>query len=393
MSTTSNDAYRDELFRAYQEALHEGPATKARASKAAARADMNRELSRPVGQQVPMENDYPTGDAPGQVRFLKSSESLRSVIGRGEPSEDVGLGRWLRAMVTGDWSDMPAATKAMGVGDLGGYVVTEQISTRVIDFARNAARVMQAGALTVPMAGTVLKIPRVLNEPVGEWKAENAALASESDLNLDAVTLTAKTLMAIVTLSVELAEDAKDVDRIIERALAGALAVELDRAALYGDASPASEPRGVLATSGVQTIDTTVGLEAGYADFIEAVRIVRSNNFEPNAVIWSPDAAAVFDGLTDTTGQPLRPPASFADLDKLSTNQAAPGDAFVGDWSNLVIGMRTNLILEPSREAATETGNAFSRLQVKVRAYLRADVAVTQAGAFAVLRNIAQAGS
>lgn len=33
-----------------------------------------------------------------------------------------------------------------------------------------------------------------------------------------------------------------------------------------------------------------------------------------------------------STGQPLRPPASFADLAKYTTHQVAGDDAFVGDW-------------------------------------------------------------
>ena len=55
--------------------------------------------------------------------------------------------------------------------------------------------------------------------------------------------------------------------------------------------------------------------------------------------------------------------------------------------------MRTNLTIEASREAATETGNAFSRLHVKVRAYLRADIGVLRPAAFPVLTGIDEAGS
>lgn len=168
-----------------------------------------------------------------------------------------------------------------------------------------------------------------------------------------------------------------------------ALALTLDAAALYGDANDVDAPDGLYATAAVPHIDTSAGHAADYRDFVEAVRLVRKGNFEPAACIWSPDAAAAFDGLRDTTGQPLRGPASFTDLLKLPTNQASADDIFIGDFSHLAVGMRTALTIEASRDAATGTGNAFSRLQVKVRAYLRADVAVLQPRAFAILTQVA----
>lgn len=345
----------------------------------------------PVGRQInPADENPRTDDRDGRIIALKSADRFADHIGAVDPSEDVGLARWLRAYISGDWDGMPQAVKAMSVSATGAVVPTPT-SARVIDFARNAGRVFQAGALTIPMTSSTLKVPRLLGLPDAEWKAENAALSAESELELDTVTFTARTLMAIVTMSVELAEDSEPAaDAIVERALADALALELDRAALYGDANPASEPTGVYSTTGVQHVDSSAGQPANYRDFIEAVRHIRTNNFEPNAVIWSPNAAAVYDGLTDTTGQPLRPPASFADLTKLTTNQASGDDAFVGDWSRgLGIGLRTNLVIEASRDAASETGNAFSKLQVKIRAYLRGDVQVLQPGALAVITEIA----
>ena len=47
--------------------------------------------------------------------------------------------------------------------------------------------------------------------------------------------------------------------------------------------------------------------------------------------------------------------------------------AVAGDYSQLLIGLRTTLTIEASREAGDGTEGAFSKLQVWVRAYLRAD--------------------
>jgi hypothetical protein len=43
----------------------------------------------------------------------------------------------------------------------GGHLVPTALSSRVIDLARNQARVFQAGAITVPMGAQTLKLAKV----------------------------------------------------------------------------------------------------------------------------------------------------------------------------------------------------------------------------------------
>ncbi len=63
-------------------------------------------------------------------------------------------------------------------------------------------------------------------------------------------------------------------------------------------------------------------------------------------------------------------------------------EAYVGDFTKLLIGVRTELALEISREAADGTGSAFGNLQVWVRCYMRADVAVMRPTAFGVVTGV-----
>ena len=58
--------------------------------------------------------------------------------------------------------------------------------------------------------------------------------------------------------------------------------------------------------------------------------------------------------------------------------------AYVGQWNQLMIGMRKNLVIEASRDA----GDAFKNGQVAIRAYMRADVQVSQAAAFVEMSGI-----
>ena len=56
--------------------------------------------------------------------------------------------------------------------------------------------------------------------------------------------------------------------------------------------------------------------------------------------------------------------------------------AFVGDFSKLIVGMRTNLTIQISSEAGDASGSAFSSLQYWIRAHLRADIALTRPNQF-----------
>ena len=87
----------------------------------------------------------------------------------------------------------------------------------------------------------------------------------------------------------------------------------------------------------------------------------------------------------DTTGAPLARASALDGLKVFRTN-AAGANAFLGDFTQLLIGMRTSFRIETSREGA----GAFERLQVAVRSYIRADVQVARPKAFDVLTAAAE---
>jgi HK97 family phage major capsid protein len=290
------------------------------------------------------------------------------------------------------------ASLGVGTDSAGGFLVPGPLAGRVIDKARNQARIFQAGALTVPMQSSTLKIARVATDPTAAWKAENAQ-ATASDMTFEALTLTARSLIAIAKLSIELMEDSPTINDVVENAMAQALALELDRAALYGSGT-APEPRGIINTSGVgiQSQGTNGAALTSYDAFSTAVQTIQAANGDPNAVIYAARTAGTLDRLKDSTGQPLQPPQSFRELTKLVTSQVPvnrthgaasnASDAFVGEWPELLVGVRTQLRIEASRVSVVGGESAFDRLQVHVRAYLRADIGVAQPSHFVVVTGI-----
>ena len=170
--------------------------------------------------------------------------------------QPLSFDRYLRGLATGNW-DGAEHERALseGTATAGGHLVPTPLSARVIDLARNRTGVFQAGAITVPMTAQTLKLARLTSEGTPAWKTENAAI-TDADMTFDSVTFTARTLVRLVNLSVELFEDADpSSEEVIARAFAAQLALELDRVALRGTGT-APEPRGVLNQSGVTSPPT-----------------------------------------------------------------------------------------------------------------------------------------
>lgn len=327
---------------------------------------------------------------------MRMSEYVRGTY----PAEHEGLslGKFVRGFVTGQWENADLERRAMAEGSVGsgGAMVPTPLSARVIDLIRNQSVVMRAGATTVPMSAPTLKLARLTTDPTAAWTAENATITS-SDGVFEAVDFTARKLAALVKISTELIEDS-NADAVIENALAQVLALELDRVALFGTGT-APQPKGIHAYATSIIAETSMGTNGAqltsFDPFSDAYFAIMGNNITPKVVIYSPRTAKSVDLLKSSVDlTPLPPPESFKNLTKLVSNQisnaltqgssSVASSAFVGDFAGLGIGMRTQLVIEASREA----GTAFQDGQVWIRAYLRGDVQLLRPTAFNVIRGI-----
>jgi HK97 family phage major capsid protein len=307
--------------------------------------------------------------------------------------QELSFDRYLRGLATARWdgAEHERALAEATVG-AGGALVPSPLSSRVIDLARNQTRVFQAGAVTVPMTSQTLALARLLTEGTPAWKTENAAI-SAADMTFDRVTFTARTLVRLITLSVELFEDADpSSEGIIARSFAAQMALELDRVALLGSGT-APEPRGVLNQSGVTltahgAAGTAITTTTAYDWHLDAAGTVRANNFTPNAHIQAPRTSTSLSKLREaTTSAYLAPPPSMLPM---LTTKTVPINVTVGastdtsyiftaQWDQLMVGMRTDFNLR-------FLGERFiaDNLQYAFLAYLRADVQLAQPAAFVV---------
>jgi len=333
--------------------------------------------------------------------FLRSDQRLADVVPDrlgGVPRGELSFGRLVRALVTGDWSGAESERRALGEGTVtaGGYLVPSPLAGMVLDLARAKTVVTQAGAVTIPMTSSTVRLVSVGSDPVPSWKSENTELGPAS-MTFGSLTLTARTLAVWLPVSIELLEDAPNAAEVVESVVSASMAVALDKAALTGSGTGA-EPLGLLNTPGLSGVVCGIGngaVPTSYQPFVQACQLVRMSNHEPGAVIMSPRTAGTLDGLVDSTGQPLVPPPVVAGLKRLTTTSipdnlvvGTSNDcsvAFIGDFSQLCLGMRTDLLVEVERPLGGVEGRS---LQAVVRAYLRADVAVLRPAAFAKIEGI-----
>lgn len=297
-------------------------------------------------------------------------------------------GGYLRSMFLGAKTDVERRALAEGSDSAGGYTVPEALSAQWIDRMRAASSVFRAGALTVPLESNVNHIAKVATDPVPTWRLENSTV-SETEPTFTRVTFTPKSLAVMITVSRELLQDSLNIGLILPDILASAMAQEIDRVALFGSGTGA-EPRGVANFAGLTSNAFAGGPLTSYAPLIKARTALRTVNSDVTAYIMSPRDDGQLAELVDTTGQPINMPPAIARTpmlvtSKVPTNLGAEEDESIilaGEWSRLMIGIRSELQIEVLREAfATKHQYAFV-------AHLRADIAAEHEAAFTKLSGL-----
>jgi HK97 family phage major capsid protein len=271
-------------------------------------------------------------------------------------------------------SDVESKALLSGLtGSAGGFLVPDAIGGRFIDLARNKARVMRAGAVTLAMPAAEVSLPGWETAPGAAWRGEGGAFA-EASASFRAVVLRAKSLAARVPLTIELIEDAASnlsaVSSLVENAIAAAVAVEIDRAVLVGSGTD-HEPLGILNTPGVNTT-STFGTPTNYDGLVDLIYDVKGRNHEPRAAIMSPAVGGVYAKLADTSGQPMRAPEAVGAISRHESKNCPDANIFVGDFGQVVIGVRPSISLRVLTDPYSGSGNG----KVYVNAFVRCDVAV-----------------
>ena len=300
-------------------------------------------------------------------------------------ANQLSFGRYLRGIATGRWDGAELEHRVMGTGDnvLGGYLVPAKLAARVIDRARDRSVLIAAGAQTVPITSDNLSIARVNTDPTISTKAENAAF-SAVDVNFVTVNLYPQTIGCLVKASRELIEDSINGAALIEQIVADALAAQIDKYGLVGTGS--AQPLGILNSTGIGVQTTAIGGALDYDGLLDAVEDVYDSNGEPNAYVVTPAISVAVAKLkvnSEANHYATAPPL-VAEMTEYVTNAMDSGNAIVGAFENVMIGVRQDAKVEVS----TEADDAFEKHQVHIKVTYRGDFALEHADQFVTLTGI-----
>jgi HK97 family phage major capsid protein len=322
-----------------------------------------------------------------KVCVLGKGDSFRSAVCHRDVDDFGGLrlGDYCRSMVMGGRT--PAEKRALSEGSdsAGGFMVPSVLMPDFVDALRSASVVFRAGASTVPLETDSTTIAKLLTDPTASWHSENATVTA-SDPTFGAVAFAPKTLIALIRVSRELAEDAPNFARAIEMAFAGALGAELDRVVLRGSGS-APEPQGLdgLTDANVVSMGTNGLALTNFDPIVDLIQLIKDDDVELpiSAMIMAPRTWAELAKLKDSQNQPLQKPDAVAGIPSLTTTNVLVTDTkgtstdaskiYMGHWPDALIGIRTEMRIETLKERFADNH------QLGFVAHLRADVQFRQA--------------
>jgi HK97 family phage major capsid protein/HK97 family phage prohead protease len=266
----------------------------------------------------------------------------------------------------------------VGTPTAGGNLVDDVLlAGSFIDLLRNRLAITQAGITMLTGLQGNISVPRQTSSSTGYWVGEGSA-PGESQQAIDQVNMTPKTVGAWVDYSRRLLlQSSIDVEGLVRDDLARVIALEIDRAAIYGTGS-SNQPLGLTNVSGIGS-ETLTGTGT-FTEFIAMETDVAAANADAGALRYIVNATTR-GGLKGTKKDAGSGEFVFADGEingypAIVSNQLANNDALFGDFSMFVMGMWSGLDLTVDPYAGATAGT------VRVIALQDVDFAVRQPSAF-----------
>ena len=168
--------------------------------------------------------------------------------------------------------------------------------------------------------------------------------------------------------------------------MGASIGLKLDYCALQG--TGAGEPKGITNQDTVNEIAVGGTLSNAYDEVVAGMVDIMDNNGLATGWCMTPAVFEAFETLADAAGNPIQVQASVERLKREVSNQVPTGYAILGDYSQVLYGVRKSIELKMAEAGAGSGSEAFSRNQVLIRAIVRADVAILRPTWFTKLTGI-----
>jgi|TARA_R110002072_G_scaffold86176_11_gene194578 HK97 family phage major capsid protein len=338
--------------------------------------------------------------------FARIVRALGAAKGIPQLAADFAAKTW------GAEGEVIAKTLAAGSGSSGGFLVPENYSAEIIDLLRQRTVVRRAGALVVPMNGSLL-MPKLASGAAASYIGENQTISKTSP-GFGQLRLTSRKLAAMVPLSNDLLRTASpQADQVVLDDLIAGMSVTEDAAFLRNDGTGNApkglrywaDPTQVTLSSGTGAVEIEADLKALVTTLEEAsVRMLRP------AWFMAPRSRNHLFILRDAVGNLLFPELRITDpqapfgrlwgypvfpSNNLPTDGGVGGDeseVMLADMADVLIGEDGQIEISLSDTAAYHDGSsvvaAFSQDQTVVRAIARHDFALRHDQSVAVKTGV-----
>ncbi len=366
---------------------------------------------RPSGQSAAATQNFPMfqANSGGSFKDYVAKNATTLGVDASGINNDVSLNKLVKAALFGGGRQglNSHEIKALneGSGSSGGILIPTQLSLDIIGLALQKMALSQVGIRTIPLPSNNLTLAKLLSLPTASWVAEGGMIDT-SEPTFGWIDMKSNKVAALTEITEELLQDAPNIGSMLMDAIATALALEMDRAGLFGNG--VGMPLGLYNHSDIATTDaggksvSPYATGALYDPWSKAYYSVMNNNYTPTATIYNTSTAGQMDLLRNNNGDLYTPPRSFDSLTKAVSNQI-PNDleyvtgsdtydnataSFVGDFSNMIMGVGLDIKLEWGYLT-----NSFQSNKRALRAVARVDYAVTSMNAFNIIKGLVPVGA
>lgn len=268
---------------------------------------------------------------------------------------------------------------SVGTSTAGGHLVaTDLMAGSFIDILRKKSVIQRAGAQLLNGLVGNIAIPRQTGAATAYWVGE-AGSPTESQQAFDQVPMSPKTVGAFTDYSRKLLlQSSIDVESMVRNDLAQVLALEIDRAALYGSGS-SNQPTGLVGITGLNVVDFTAAVPT-FAEIVDMETQIAADNADVGVMKYLINASGR--GALKTKEKVSGYPSFILDNGMINgygyecSNVIANDDHFFGNWSDLIIGFWSGLDLLVDPYTNSTSGS------VRVVAHQDCDIAARHGESF-----------
>lgn len=312
------------------------------------------------------------------LRVLQAGVEGRALSGA-EAEYNAEITRRNGRAAQGVYMPMRAVEKRTNTAANAGELIgTDHRGDQYIEPLRNALLARRLGVRVLSGLRGNVSIPKHGTSTATGWVADNSALTA-SDMTFDPVSLAPKHVGALSEASRQLIQQSDpSIEALLREDMAFQIAKAIDGALIAGGG--ANEPDGVTATL-VAANATLAG--PTWAQVLEIVKDVEvANALGAHSWLLTPAAKAKLAGTLkvagDAGGGYILSGGRIGDHAAYSTNQAPAASAIFGDWSQVLLGVWSELDVLVNPYEST----AYARGGVMVRAMATCDIAIRHIEAF-----------